>query len=477
MQTQKRSKLFLENILVYGLGGMISKFIPLIMLPIILRLYPNKSYMGLNDLSHNFISIAAALAICGLYDAMFRLFFDSKDKEWQQKVCSTAFLFVTCTSLVLFSVCMLLRKSIATLYFNDAQYVSLTVVTVVGFLVSATNQIVSAPTRIQNKRKVFLVTNTVSPFISYAIAVPLILKGYYVMAMPIAAVVAGVTLELAFMFMNRSYINLKSFDGKVLKELLKIGLPLLPNFLIYWVYNSSDKWMINKILNAEETGTYAVASRIGHISNLIYTAFAGGWLYFAYSTMDDEDQVQMKSRLFEYMGAISFMATVGLMSVSKLLFTLAFPEDYLAGYLVAPYLFLAPLSMMLYQILANQFSIVKKTYMNLLTMTFGAVLNVVLNLLLIKRIGIEGASIATMIGYLVSILLCIFWLVRMKLIAITKKTMINFSILAVYFVLWRLRFHSSFVLSFVTGMAVVGIYVLMYKDMLLGILKKRRKKA
>ena len=477
MQTQKRSKLFIENILVYGLGGMISKFIPLIMLPIILRLYPNKSFMGLNDLSHNFISFAAALAVCGLYDAMFRLFFDSKSKEWQQKVCSTAFLFVSGTSLVLFSICMLLRKAIATLYFDDIQYVSLTVVTVIGFLVSATNQIVSAPTRIQNKRKVFLVTNTVSPFISYAIAVPLILKGYYVMAMPIAAVVAGVTLELAFMVMNRSYINLKSFDGKVLKELLKIGLPLLPNFLIYWVYNSSDKWMINKILNAEETGTYAVASRIGHISNLIYTAFAGGWLYFAYSTMDDEDQVQMKSRLFEYMGAISFMATVGLMSVSKLLFTLAFPEDYLAGYLVAPYLFLAPLSMMLYQILANQFSIVKKTYMNLLTLTFGAVLNVVLNLLLIKRIGIEGASIATMIGYLVSILMCIFWLHRMKLIAITKKTVINFSILAVYFVLWRLRFHSSFVLSFVTGMAVVGIYVLLYKEMLLGILKKRRKKA
>ena len=60
------------------------------------------------------------------------------------------------------------------------------------------------------------------------------------------------------------------FDREKLAMLLKIGLPLLPNFLIYWVYNSSDKWMITKILDAEETGTYAVASRIGHISNLIY---------------------------------------------------------------------------------------------------------------------------------------------------------------------------------------------------------------
>ncbi|MBR3043373.1 MAG: oligosaccharide flippase family protein [Oscillospiraceae bacterium] len=477
MQTQKRSKLFIENILVYGLGGMISKFIPLIMLPIIVRLYPNKSYMGLNDLSHNFISFAAALAVCGMYDAMFRLFFDSKSKEWQQKVCSTAFLFVTGTSLVLFVICLLLRKVIAVGYFDDSQYVSLTIVTVVGFLVSATNQIVSAPTRIQNKRKVFLVTNTVSPFISYAIAVPLILKGYYIMAMPIATVIAAVTLELSFAVMNRSYFSVKSFDKSVLKDLLKVGLPLLPNFLIYWVYNSSDKWMINKILNAEETGTYAVASRIGHISNLIYTAFAGGWLYFAYSTMDDDDQIQMKSRIFEYMSAISFAATVGLMAISKLLFTLAFPADYLSGYLVAPYLFLAPLSLMLYQILANQFTIVKKTYMNLLTLSIGAVLNIVLNLVLIRKIGIEGASIATMVGYLVSIMLCVFWLRRMKLIAITKKTVVNVCILLSYFIVWRLRLHSSIVLSLVSGTAVFGIYLLLYKDMLLGILKKRRKKA
>ena len=477
MQTKKRSKLFIENILVYGLGGMISKFIPLIMLPIILKLYPNRSYMGLNDLSHNFISFAAALAVCGLYDAMFRLFFDSKSKEWQQKVCSTAFLFVTCTSLVLFAVCLLLRNLIAKVYFDDAQYVSLTVITVVGFLVSATNQIVSAPTRIQNKRKVFLVTNTVSPFIAYAIAVPLILKGYYIMAMPIATVIAAVTLELSFAIMNRSYFSPKCFDRKVLKELLKIGLPLLPNFLIYWVYNSSDKWMITKILDAEETGTYAVASRIGHISNLIYTAFAGGWLYFAYSTMEDDDQIQMKSNIFEYMSAISFAATVGLMSVSRLLFTLAFPAEYLTGYLVAPYLFLAPLSLMLYQILANQFTIVKKTYMNLLTLSIGAALNIALNLILIRKIGIEGASIATMVGYLVSILLCVFWLVRMKLIIISKKTMLNAGILVSYFFVWRFRLHSSIVLSLISGIAVVGIYVLLYKDMLLGILKKRRKKA
>ena len=46
-----RFKLFIENFLVYGLGGMISKIVPFVMLPIVTRLMPNCFYFGLNDIS------------------------------------------------------------------------------------------------------------------------------------------------------------------------------------------------------------------------------------------------------------------------------------------------------------------------------------------------------------------------------------------------------------------------------------------
>lgn len=38
---ETKAKLFLENFLVYGLGGVINKIVPLIMLPIVTRLMPN----------------------------------------------------------------------------------------------------------------------------------------------------------------------------------------------------------------------------------------------------------------------------------------------------------------------------------------------------------------------------------------------------------------------------------------------------
>ena len=68
-------KLFVENFLVYGFGGVISKIVPLIMIPIITRLMPSTEYFGLTDLSVTLVSFCSALAIMGMYDAMYRLFF------------------------------------------------------------------------------------------------------------------------------------------------------------------------------------------------------------------------------------------------------------------------------------------------------------------------------------------------------------------------------------------------------------------
>ena len=475
MQSKNRGKLFIENFLVYGLGGTISRFIPMIMLPIITRLYPNSEYVGLNDLSTTFISFAAALALCGMYDAMFRLFFDDKKLDFQKQICSTALIFVTCTTLMLGIIFLVFRKEVAAWYFGSEDCEILVIITILGFMVNSTNQIVSAPTRIQNKRKVFLVTNTLSPVISYSIAIPLILKGYYLVAIPLATIVSGVTLEISFGILNKTYFSIKSFRWEKVKDLLKIGLPLMPNFIVYWIYNSADKVMISQILGNSYTGVYSVASKIGHISNLIYTAFAGGWLYFSYSTMNDDDQVQLKSDIFEYLGVISFFCTIALAAVSRLGFKLLFTEEYIEGYLVAPYLFLAPLLLMLYQVIANQFTIIKKTYMNLLALSSGAILNVIFNFVMVPVIGIEGASIATVLGYVISLVMCVCLLKKMKLININAKVKYNVIIFVSYFVIWRVFLHKSSVLSILVALFIECFYLLIYKDKLLEIISKKRK--
>lgn len=450
----KKLRLFIENFLVYGLGGIISKIIPLIMVPIVTRLMPSTDYFGISDLSNTIVQFGSAIAVMGMYDAMYRMFFEQDDEEYKKRICSTAMIFTFFTSTIVFLALILFKKQIAYYFFSDEKYAYVVYLSAMATLVGATNSIISAPTRMQNKRKIFLVTNTVSPVLSYAISIPMLMAGYYTIALPLAAVVSGLTMELTFGFLNKEWFDPRRFDFSLLKKLLVIAVPLLPNFLIYWVFNSCDKLMITNMIGIGAAGIYSVGSKLGHCSQLIYTAFAGGWQYFAFSTMKEKKQVETNSRIYEYLGVISFIATAGICAISHVFFSIVFSEQYLSGYIIAPYLFISPLLQMLYQIGNNQFLVIKKTWPGMFILSSGAIVNVILNLVLIPILGIEGAAIATMCGYIMTCIIDIVVLKKCGLMAPRIQFLFVTLGLMAFFIVWRI-FCSTNTLM---GLALFVLY-------------------
>ena len=368
----RRAKLFIENMLVYGFGGIVNTMIPFVMLPIITRLMPDTFYLGLNDLVLMIVSFASAFAVVGMSDAMYRMFFEKNDEEFKKSVCSTALMFVGCMAVMVSFILILFRKSVGKFFFEDVQYAYLVYFSAAAVLASAINSIISAPTRMQNQRRIFLVTNTVGPVLSYASAIYLLLQGRYVIALPLAAIISGITMDFSFFFLNRHWFSVRCFDWELLKQLLKLGIPILPAFLIYWIFNSCDRIMIAQFLDVGQVGIYAVGAKLGAVSHLIYTAFAGGWQYFAFSTMKEERQVESNSAVYEYLGAVSFIAGIWMCGLAHPIFVWLFPADYHSGAVVAPYLFLAPLLLMLYQVAGNQFLVIKKSAPITIILFFGA---------------------------------------------------------------------------------------------------------
>ncbi len=472
-----KAKLFIENILVYGLGGVISKIIPLIMVPVVTRIIPETSDYGISDLSGTVISFASALAVLGMYDAMYRLFFEKEDEEYRRKVCSTAVLFNFLSSFLVFCFMLLFKESLSKIFFADSTYIYLITVAAFSTLIGSTNLIVSAPTRMQNKRKTFLAINFISPVLAYSLCIPLLLKGYYILALPVSGMIASLIVEIIFLFLNHQWFRPQWFDWNILKQLLAIAIPVFPSFLFYWIFNSLDKIMIANMMGAGAAGIYAVASKLGHCSQLIYTAFTGGWQYFAFSTMREKDQVKSNSMVFEYLGIISFVATAFICAWSSMIFRELFRDDYYYGFISAPYLFLAPLLLMLYQVIGNQLLVVKKTWPSLIILSSGALINVVLNYYLIPVLGIEGASIATLSGYIVTVIVCMIVLSRMRLFVISKRCIVSAIAEIIYIILWRFLFSESTVWG--TGMAVIitMLFAMLYKKEVRMVFRRLKRNA
>lgn len=427
----KKSKLFIENMVVYGLGQVIAKIIPFIMLPIITRLMPDSYYMGINDMNVLVVSFGAQIAIMGMYDAMFRLYFEKKEKKYHKEVCSTALFNVMSFSIIVFLLLIVFRNKFSVWIFDDKSLSFLLLVSAMNVITDSLKTIVAAPTRILNKRKVFLVINTILPVISYSISIPMLLMKNYLYALPIASLIASFSMLVIFWLLNHKFFSFRYINKKVLNQLLRIGIPLMPTFLIYWIFSSFDRVMILKILGAGAAGVFAVGNKVSMISQLIYQAFSGGWSYFSFSTMKDDDQVVVNTKIFNYLSVISFSCYALMILFSKIIFKVLFTGDYVKAYSVFPYLFLSPLLLMLFQILANQFIIIKKSYLVTISLIIGAVLNIILNYVLIPILNIEGAAFATVIGYLVSLIIAMIIAYRRNLFLFTKKFSASFILLLV----------------------------------------------
>ena len=463
---RSRSRLFIENFLIYGVGGALSKVVPFVMTPILARLYPATDYMGLNDSVSILVSFAAQVAILGVYDAMYRYFFEKESEEYRRRVTSSSLAILLVSGAVIAALLLVFRGSFASLIFAERQYESLIVIGAVTTYMTAINSVIAAPTRMRNLRLRYLGTNMACTVISYAIAIPLLVNKHYAVAMPLAAMFSMILSSGIFAFYNRKDFSVSDVKSDFAKQLLRLGVPCMPSFLFYWVMSSAQRILITNMIGLGATGVYSVGAKMAAVSQLIYAAFSAGWQYFAFSTMKDSDHVKLISKVFDYLGGITFFCACVMAAVARPVFGLLFEPRYAEGAWVMPALFLAPLIQMLYQSIATQFMVIKKTGRGLVCLGPGSIVAIGLDFLLIPRIGIRGAAVAALAGFTVALVIMAVLLLRRGLIHVSVR--MGISAVAAYAAvfMFTLQLSPALYLS-VAGCGAVLIGCLYFKDFII----------
>lgn len=416
-----RFKLLIENFFAYGIINILNKIVPLLMLPIVTRMLPHTDDFGRFDLFNMIINFGSSFAVLGVYDAIFREYFEKDDLQYKMKVTSTGMQIVLLSSFVVMLILIVFNQAFSQIFLGDTSSTLIIVTAAIGVFLSANKNIISAPTRMQNRRTIYVVSGLSNSIIYYVFAILLVYIGLGYQGLIYGNLIASLGILLFFWILNKKEFHFKLYDKEIAKTLLKIGLPILPVFIIYWGFNSTDKIMITHMLDVAQVGIYSIGARVASISQFIYQAFAGGWQYFAFSTMQDDDQVQLTSIIFEYLGVISFLSFIILIPFNQWIFNLLFTGDYTKGAEVFPYLFLSPLLLMLVQTAGNQFLVVKKSFYMTLSLAVGVVVNIIMNFFLIRVYGIVGCSLSTLTGYAVSVLMVVIVTSKMKLLKLSKK--------------------------------------------------------
>lgn len=468
----KRVKLFVENFLAYGAINILNKIIPLLLLPVITRMLADPSDFGIYDMYNTIIGFATPLIMLGIYDAMFREFFEKNDVQYRYDVTSTAnrIVMVTSTAASLFLIGF--SSVFSQFFFRTPKYNFVVILAAIEIFLSNNRTIIAGPTRIQNKRMIYVFSGLFTSLTYYVLAILLIYLGYSFYGMIYANIISTFIILVFFFILNKSYFTQGSYDKEIAKELLRIGLPLVPTFIIYWIFNSMDKLMIANLLGTAELGIYSIGSKMASVSSLIYAAFSGGFSYFKFSTMKDADQVEFNSKLFEYLGLISFISFLVIYPFIPVVFEFLFPASYAGGEYVVPYLFISPLLLMLFQIVGSQFIVTKKTYMTTITLALGAFGNVALNWLLIPIIGVEGAALATLLGYSLSLIIVNLIGQYYEVHIISKRFVVSSAFLTLYWLIARLAIQDEFWKQFILSGLFILFLLFVYKNVVIKFSKK-----
>lgn len=199
---------------------------------------------------------------------------------------------------------------------------------------------------------------------------------------------------------NLKYVNIKGLEKTVASAMIKYSIPLIPTYIFWWIVGISNRYFITYMINSDANGLYSMANKIPSLITIVSTIFFQAWQMSAITEYKSDGARNFYTKVFDAYQSMIVIASSGILLFLKPLMKIITGDtDFYEGYKFVPLLIVGVLFCCLCQFLSSIYSAVKHTKNSLWTSLIAAIVNVVLNIILIPRLGVQGACLATLFGY------------------------------------------------------------------------------
>ncbi|MEI7777730.1 MAG: flippase [bacterium] len=198
-----------------------------------------------------------------------------------------------------------------------------------------------------------------------------------------------------------NHIRKWRFNKNIALSLLRDSWPLMLSAIAISIYMDIDQVMIKNMLGNEQAGIYAVAVKLSEVWYFIPSIICASVFPAIVNAMKTSKELfeSRLKKLYFTMFWLSFGIASFMTIFSRPIVEILFGNKYLESILTLQIYVWAGIGVSL-GIAIGQYIIANNlTRIGFLNTALGAVLNILLNLILIPKIGIEGGAIATVISY------------------------------------------------------------------------------
>ena len=394
--------------LIYGVSGVISRFIGIFLVPIYTRIFTPADY-GVISLVTTLFALLSILVILGLDSSLARWYYDD-ETENEKRITLNTFLW-SCLAAALFLAVLIIifHRFLAVEILREPSAAMPLVIAALNlplsvFIVFTTNVL-----RIQRRAasaSAFSITVallTIALNIAFIIFLQFGITGVFY-AQLFSSVVAAIWTLILF----KDSINPRYFDWQRWKEMFRFSLPLIPGSIAFWVVNLSGVYFIQSFENTSEVGLYQIGISIASAMALLTGAFQMAWGPFVFSIYKQTDAKEIYARTLDFYTGITCAAALLITLFAPEILLVLATERYLEASWTAGILSFNYLLIGLAYIASTGTNLAKNNKAYGIASVASAVLLVGLNFSLVPRFGKEGAALATFASQII-IPAAVFW--------------------------------------------------------------------
>lgn len=211
-------------------------------------------------------------------------------------------------------------------------------------------------------------------------------------------------IEAVFIFIfGRLLSDLRNgrFESGILKLMLSYSTPLIINNISWWVIHSSDKIMIEAMLTEGDLGLYTVATKIPSLINVFINIFAQSWGISSIKEMESSNDTSFYSKVFITYSTLVIGCSILVIGLTKPFMLVYVGPDFTSAWRYVPLLIVSAVFSSIAAYFASLMGALQISKKTMGTTLSGAVVNIALNYIFIKMVGVWGAIIGTVFAYLV----------------------------------------------------------------------------
>lgn len=394
----KRLKQLVHESLVYGFSGILSRFVGFFLIPVYARVFSPQDYGAISLVTTTF-AIVTIFVVLGLDSAAHRWYWDGKGITDQKATIASWTWCQTVVSLVFAAIIFLFSDHLANGILHDRhagiyfRIMSLTLpLGVLGTVVTNWLRMQRRPWAV-SIFSVLMSVFTITVTIVLVVVLKLGLLGVFLSQALSALFSTGIAVYLL-----RDWMKISDFQWSRLIEMLRFCYPLIPSALATWVVGFSGRYFVEYYADKSEVGLYHVGASIALLMTLLIGAFQQAWGPFSMSIHKNADSGEVYAQTLTFYMFFGLLASTALSLFAPEILLLLATERYMGASPVIGILAMSAVFNGLTYIAATGATLAKKTWPIGAAIILAAIINIILNIMLVPRYGKMGAAVSTLLS-------------------------------------------------------------------------------